>query len=148
MAWGCPRSFLCPPPPPELLPEDCGPWGTTEGLASNSASLQMSSSDCACRGSRCCPPIPAPSLVSLALDPMAWVLALGLRGTAPMAPMGVAFPAWALATPILVRPGAWEEASKTQGRGSRTQGEGQGFGVGVLAWAVEMKVPTAVWGCG
>lgn len=86
----------------------------TEGLASNPASLQMSSSDCVCRGSRCCPPPTlAPSLDSLALGPMVWVLALGPLGTAPMAPMGVVFPAWASAMPTLVRPGTRKEGSMT-----------------------------------
>lgn len=118
---------LSPPLPPELPAEE-GPWGMTEGLASNPASLQMSSSDCVCRGSRCCPPILAPSLVFLALGPTVWVLALGRRRTAPMAPVGVVFPAWALAMPTLVRPGTWEEGPKTWGRGSRPQREGQGFG--------------------
>uniref|UniRef100_A0A452S9M8 Fibrillin 3 n=1 Tax=Ursus americanus TaxID=9643 RepID=A0A452S9M8_URSAM len=47
-------------------PEPCP---LRESLASNPASLQTSSSDCVRRGSRCCPPTLAPSLVSLALVP-------------------------------------------------------------------------------
>lgn len=123
---GPPPTFLCP----QSLASGLGSRGTTEGLASNPASLQMSSSDCVPWGSRCCPPTQAPSPASLASDPV-----------------GVGFPAWALVTPTLVR--TWDPRLLPWGKGVQaSETESQGFGVWVLAWAVGMKVLTVVWGWG
>ena len=109
----------------------------------------MSPNDCVPRGSRSRPPIRAPSPASPASDPVAvWVLAQGWHITAPTAPMVAGFPAWALEMPALVR--IWEEGSMTPPveTGIQASGSGLGFGLGVMAWAVGMRVLTVVCGWG